>query len=78
MPGYPYPRFDRYPGGAVPQTKRTPEEQLKYLDSQGLVAKKERAKLLKRIASRPTEKQTKAMDSLVKDSEAQGAYKEKK
>ena len=42
-------RFGRYPGGTVPQSTRTPEEQLKHLDSCGLVATKERAKLKARI-----------------------------
>ena len=40
------------PNGAVPQSKRTPEEQLKYLDEQGFVAKKERAKLQRKINER--------------------------
>ena len=47
-------RFDRYEGGAVPQNVagRTPEQQLAYLDDQKLVAAKERAKLLTKIAER--------------------------
>lgn len=45
-------RFGRYTGGAVPQNveQRTSEQQLAHLDQCGLVAKKERAKLAKRIA----------------------------
>ena len=46
-----YGRFARYPGGAVPQSTRTPEEQLKFLDSRGFTALKERLKLKKRIES---------------------------
>lgn len=42
-------RYDRYEGGAVPQSKRTPYEQLAYLDAHGFTATKERAKLTKRI-----------------------------
>jgi len=47
-------RLERHPGGAVSQSARSPEEQLKYLDSKGLVAKKERAKILKRIEAKVT------------------------
>jgi hypothetical protein len=42
-------RFDKYPTGAVPQSTRTPGEQLKYLDEKGFVATKERAKLVKKL-----------------------------
>ena len=50
-------RFDRYPGGAVPQNAhgRTPEQQLAYLDQQGFVATRERAQLAKRIETAKTE-----------------------
>ena len=45
----PYGRYKRYPGGAVPQSGRALQEQLAFLDSRGFIAKKERAKLAKRI-----------------------------
>lgn len=42
-------RYLRYEGGAVVHVDRTPEEQLERLDRMGLTAKKERAKLKKRM-----------------------------
>jgi len=42
-------RFTRHPGGCVPQSTRTPEQQLAHLDEMKFAAVKERAKLLKRI-----------------------------
>jgi len=62
MAGFPYPRYDRYPGGAVPQGNRTPEQQLAHLDANGFVAVKERAKLLLRIeeAKKPKPAEAKA------------------
>ena len=50
MPKYQRNRLEKHPpNGAVPQSKRTPQEQLKYLDEQGFVATKERAKLAKKL-----------------------------
>lgn len=48
-------RFKKWPGGAVPQSTRTPAEQLKYLDEMGFVAKKERAKLAKKMERKSRE-----------------------
>jgi len=45
----PYGRFARYPNGAVPQSKRSPKEQLAHLDKMGWTATKERIKLLAKI-----------------------------
>lgn len=61
-------RFARYPGGAVPQSTRTPEEQLKHLDLYGFVATKERAKLFKRIEDKKAKEQKAKVKSEKKDS----------
>ena len=44
-----YGRFLRHEGGVVPQSENTPEEQLKYLETMGWTATKERAKIDKKI-----------------------------
>lgn len=45
----PYGRYTRHIGGAVESAGRTLEDQLAYLDKMGFTAKKERAKIAKRI-----------------------------
>ena len=50
-------RKDKYPpNGAAPQSNRTPEEQLKWLDQKGFVATKERARLTDKILAAAAKK----------------------
>lgn len=44
-----YGRYVRYPNGTVPQSNRTPEEQLKHLDKMKFRAVKERNKLKRKM-----------------------------
>jgi len=68
-------RFERWPGGAVPQSTRTPEQQLEYLDTMGFTATKERAKLKKRIEDRDNKKKNNEKKDGSKNKNKQGKRK---
>ena len=57
-------RFERHPGGCVPQSDRSPQEQLDFLDSRGFTAAKERLKLKRRLVK--LEKKAKVSSETIK------------
>jgi len=70
-------RFERWPGGAVPQSTRTPEEQLKYLDTMGFTATKERQKLKERIEKRDNKKRNNEKKDGSKDKNKQKKHRKR-
>ena len=67
MPKFFQYRYERHPGGEVPQGNRSPLDQIAYLDSKGFVAKKERAKLAKKLLAEINKAVKPVVDAMNKD-----------